>query len=40
MTSCAQIVLNFTSLQLILAYSSQSSGFAPILAGVALSEPE
>jgi len=33
-------MLNATSLQLIPAYSSQSSDFAPTLAGVSLSEPE
>jgi hypothetical protein len=33
-------VLNSTSLQLIPAYSSQSSDFAQLLAGVGLSESE
>ncbi len=36
--NCAHVVLNFTSLQLIPAYSSQSSGFAQTLAEVGLSE--
>jgi hypothetical protein len=37
--NCAHFVLNSTSLQLIPAYSTQSSGFAQTLAGVGLSEP-
>ena len=37
---CAQILLNSISLHPIPAYSSQSSDFAPILAGVGLSELE
>ena len=37
---CAHFVLNSNSLQLIPAYSSQSSGFEQTLAGVGLSEPE
>ena len=37
---CAHFVLNSTSLQLIPAYSSQSSGFAQTLAAVGLSESE
>ena len=37
---CAHFVLNSTSLQLIPAYSSQSSCFAQLLAGVGLSESE
>ena len=39
-TDCAHFVLNSTSLQLIPAYSSQSSGFAQTLAAVGLSELE
>jgi hypothetical protein len=38
--NCAHLVLNSTSLQLIPAYSSQSSSFEETLAGVGLSEPE
>ncbi len=37
---CAQIVLNSTSLQLIPAYSSQSSDFSQTLAGIGLSGSE
>jgi len=39
-TNCAHFVLNSTSLQLIPAYSSQSSLFALLLAKLGLSEPE
>lgn len=38
--NCAHFVLNSTSLQLIPAYSSQSSCFVQSLAGVGLSESE
>jgi len=38
--NCAHFVLKPTSLQLIPAHSSQSSGFAQTLAGVGLSESE
>jgi hypothetical protein len=37
---CAYFVLNSTSLQLIAAYSSQSSDFAQTVVGMALSESE
>jgi hypothetical protein len=40
LSQCAQIVLNSTSLQLIPAYSSQSSEFSQTLVGVGLSEAE
>ena len=39
-TDCAHFVLNTTSLHLIPAYSSQSSGSAQTLAAVGLSESE
>jgi len=39
-SSCAHFVLNSTSLQLIPAYSSQSSSLAQTLAGIGLSESE
>jgi len=39
-TDCAHFVFNSISLQLIPAYSSQSSSFAQTLAGVGLSESE
>ena len=38
--NCAHFVLNSTSLQLIPAYSSQSSSLAQTLAAVGLSESE
>jgi hypothetical protein len=38
--TCAHVVRNATSRQLIPAYSSQSSGFAQTLAGMGLNEPE